>query len=308
MRNLILILFSLNVFAGGPFSPPAYISGSTAISKDSKMITAWSTGGYVEYMGYKNIERKDLGFTSMGSISNTFGKSDRSILSLGDSGVVVLTFDNYISDNDGYDLAVFENSFDGLFLELAFVEVSSDGINFFRFPSTSLTDTSVNIGGFGNLDATNLNNLAGKYSADYGTPFDLADIPDNILLNKQSIQYVKIIDVIGTNSHYASLDSKGNKIIDPFPTPFSSGGFDLDAVAILGVGTTVNKVFGAKYFPYPNPTSSILNFDFEGVKVLYDILGNEILTTSMSFIDLSNLPNGAYFVTYESKRIKIIKI
>ena len=102
--------------------------------------------------------------------------------------------------------------------------------------------------------------------------------------------------------------SSSNKIIDPFPTPFSSGGFDLDAVAILGVGTTVNKVFGAKSFPYPNPTSSILNFDFEGVKVFYDILGNEILTTSMSFIDLSNLPNGVYFVTYESERLKIIKI
>ena len=116
MRKLILILFSLNATAGGPFSPPASVSGSTAISKDSEKIISWSTGGYIESSGYMNIERKDLGFASMGDISNTFGKSDGSTWSLGDSGVVVLTFDNYISDNDGYDLAVFENSFSETFL------------------------------------------------------------------------------------------------------------------------------------------------------------------------------------------------
>ena len=250
----------------------------------------------------------ELGFVSLGSISNIIGESDGSTWSLGDSGVVILKFDNYISDNDGYDLAVFENSFSETFLELAFVEVSSDGVNFFRFPSISLTDTSNNIGGFGSLDATNLYNLAGKYSAGYGTPFDIADIPDTALLNKQSIQYVKVIDVVGTNSNYASLDSKGNKIIDPFPTPFSSGGFDLDAVAVLGDGTKVNKASHKKSAPYPNPTSSILNLNFEGTKVLYDISGQEILTTSLSFIDLSNFQNGTYVISHKSEIFKIIKI
>ena len=137
--------------------------------------------------------------------------------------MVVLEFSDYISDNEGFDFAVFENSFSETFLELAFVEVSSDGINFFRFPSTSLTDSSSNVGTFGNLEATNLNNLAGKYSAGYGTPFDLAELPDTSLLNKQAIQYVKIIDVIGTNSVYGSFDSNGNKIIDPFPTLHGGG-------------------------------------------------------------------------------------
>ncbi len=308
MRKLILILFSLNAFAGGPFSPPASVLGSNAISKYSHTITSWSSVGYVEFSGYLNIENKELGFVSLGSISNIIGESDGSTWSLGDSGVVILKFDNYISDNDGYDLAVFENSFSETFLELAFVEVSSDGVNFFRFPSISLTDTSNNIGGFGSLDATNLYNLAGKYSAGYGTPFDIADIPDTALLNKQSIQYVKVIDVVGTNSNYASLDSKGNKIIDPFPTPFSSGGFDLDAVAVLGDGTKVNKASHKKSAPYPNPTSSILNLNFEGTKVLYDISGQEILTTSLSFIDLSNFQNGTYFISHKSEIFKIIKI
>lgn len=308
MRKLILILVSLNSLAGGPFSPPANVSGSSAISKDSERIISWSTKGYVESLGYMNIESKDLGFASMGDISNTFGKSDGSTWSLGDSGIVVLSFDNYISDNEGFDLAVFENSFSETFLELAFVEVSSDGVNFFRFPSTSLTDTSLNIGGFGSLDATNLNNLAGKFISGYGTPFDIADIPDTALLNKQAIKYVKIIDVIGTNSNYGSLDSKGNKIIDPFPTSFSSGGFDLDAVAVLGDGTTTNKVSLTTSVPHPNPTSSILNLNFEGIKILYNISGQQILTTSNTLIDISNIPLGTYFISYKSKRFKIIKI
>lgn len=308
MRKLLLILVSLNSFAGGPYSPPASVSSSSAISKMSDKITNWAMDGYVEFSGYLNIESKELGFASLGYLSNTFGKSNGSTWSLGDSGVVILTFDDYISDNDGHDLAVFENSFSETFLELAFVEVSSDGVNFFRFPSISLTDTSINIGGFGSLDATNLNNLAGKYSAGYGTPFDLAEIPDTSLLNKQAIQYVKIIDVIGTNSKYASLDSKGNKIIDPFPTSFSSGGFDLDAIAVLGNVTSKSSVSLKTLIPHPNPTSSIVNLNFEGTKILYDISGKQILRTSKSFLDLSNFPNGTYFISYKSERLKIIKI
>jgi len=59
----------------------------------------------------------------------------------------------------GFDFAVFENSFNDSFLELAFVEVSSDGINFVRFPATSNTQTDVQITGFGTIDPTYINNL-----------------------------------------------------------------------------------------------------------------------------------------------------
>ena len=308
MKKLILVLASLNAFAGGPFSPPASVTGTTAISKDSPMITSWAVNGHVEFSGYLNIENKQLGFVSFGDIENTFGYSNGSTWSLGDSGVVVLEFSEYISDNEGFDFAVFENSFSETFLELAFVEVSSDGINFFRFPSTSLTDSSSNVGTFGNLDATNLNNLAGKYSGGYGTPFDLAELPDTSLLNKQAVQYVKIIDVIGTNSVYGSFDSNGNKIIDPFPTPFNSGGFDLEAVAVLGSGTSMNDLVLNNLMPHPNPTSSTLNINLEGVKVLYDLSGQQLLCTKDSSIDISNFPKGTYFICCQSLKFKIIKI
>ena len=64
-------------------------------------------------------------------------------VSLGDGGTVVLTFPQPIGDVPGPDFAVFENGFkafdNSFFLELAHVEVSSDGVNFYRFPSSSLT-------------------------------------------------------------------------------------------------------------------------------------------------------------------------
>ena len=181
------------------------------------------------------------------------------------------------------------------FLELAFVEVSSDGNNFFRFNSVSLTPTNTQVGGFGVLDTTNLHNLAGKYCAGYGTPFDLEELKDvNSLLDVNSITHVRIIDVVGyvqpadfsgdgivnfidysifaaaylsepndenwnqdcdiaqpadniidmldlawfvdewlSENNYASYDSQGHQINDPWPTPFPTGGFDLDAVGVI---------------------------------------------------------------------------
>ena len=59
---------------------------------------------------------------------------DGRVVSLGDGGVAILTFDTPLSDGPGPDFAVFENAFLETFLELAFVEVSSDDVNYFRFP------------------------------------------------------------------------------------------------------------------------------------------------------------------------------
>ena len=67
----------------------------------------------------------------------------------------------------------------------------------------------------------------------YGTPFDLDDIEDNNLLDKQNVTYIRIVDVIGNiNPEYASYDSEGNIINDPWPTPFESSGFDLSLIHI----------------------------------------------------------------------------
>jgi len=152
------------------------------------------------------------------------------ITCLGRGGSITLSFDLAICNETGYDFAIFENSFSATFLELGYVEVSSDGVNFVRFATTSLTASAV--GAFGNVDATDIDGFAGKYQAGYGTPFDLSDLEDQTGyedLDINNIQYVRIVDVIGDGSEY---DSKGNIIYDPYPTS-GTAGFDLDAVGVL---------------------------------------------------------------------------
>ena len=147
--------------------------------------------------------------------------------------------------------------------------MSSDGVNFFRFPShneypSDFIATSQEPGGsgFATMDARYLNNLAGKYIAGFGTPFDLTDIPDNPLLDKTKITHVKIIDVVGTNIEgFRTFDSFGNIAIDPFPTPFPSSGFDLEAVGVINEADqlAVNDVNAAENVKiYPNPASDFI--------------------------------------------------
>jgi len=163
------------------------------------------------------------------------------VVSLGDGGMATLTFANPIADIPGPDFAVFENSFNTVFLELAHVEVSSDGIHFFRFPSISLTQTATQVGGYGTLDPTNLFNLAGKARGGWGTPFDLAQLRHlDPALDINRITHVRVIDVVGSlAAAHRTLDSLGNPINDPYPTDHEFGGFDLDAVgALSSVRTT----------------------------------------------------------------------
>jgi hypothetical protein len=184
----------------GPYAPPAGEPNSTAIYMNDPNFAAWATGITVQ-RGYVIISEPGLGYVSYGDDSDALRKAEGdiySVVSLGDGGVATLTFKYPITNGDGYDFAVFENSFSDDFLELAFVEVSSDGSNFFRFNSVSLTPTNTQVGSFGTLDATNLHNLAGKYRKGYGTPFDLQELKDvNSLLDVNSITHVRIIDVVG---------------------------------------------------------------------------------------------------------------
>ncbi len=213
---LLVLVVSNSVAFAGPYAPPAGEPNSTAIHMDDANFVSWATGITVE-RGYNNINNPDLGYASYGDDANALGKADGDpygVVSLGDGGVATLTFDYPITNGNGYDFAVFENAFDNTFLELAFVEVSSDGNNFFRFDSVSLTPTNVQVGSFGTLDATNLHNLAGKYRQGYGTPFDLEELKDvNSLLDVNSVTHVRIIDVVG---FVEPADFYGDGIVDFF--------------------------------------------------------------------------------------------
>lgn len=236
--TLLFIALSLN---SQSFPPAAWQPGTTAISKDSNVFIDWASGIDLN-RGY--LDRSDTNFQIAGSNRASFGVpmngtgpaegNSIDVVSLGDEGEAILTFSSPIVDGPGWDFAVFENSFSPTFLELAHVEVSSDGINFVRFPSTSETQTTTQVGGFGSLDASYLSNLAGKYAQGFGTPFDLNELAGNSLLDLNSITHVKLVDVVGSiNNEFGTQDAFGTFINDPFPTPFESGGFDLDGVGVI---------------------------------------------------------------------------
>lgn len=211
--------------------------GCTAIRFDSNIVAAWATGCIVE-RGPVDIINPDGPKVHYGTDDAGIGPASTvttSAVSLGDGGTATLTFAEPIHNITGPDFAVFENSFDDYFLELAFVEVSSDGENFVRFPATSLTQTETQLSG--NLDPTLLNNLAGKYRVGYGTPFDLEELRGKAGLDIDHVTHVRIVDAVGTiDPQYATRDYKGRIVNDPYPTNdtvWGSGGFDLTGVAVL---------------------------------------------------------------------------
>ena len=254
---LLLIVFFNASILFAQFPPPAGNEGTTAIHKDSSVFIAWANTCDID-RGLMKISEPNLGFASVGSASSCIGKANNEVVSMGDGGSVILSFEFPIVNGEGWDFAVFENSFDDYFLELAFVEVSSDGMNFFRFEAVSFSQNNVQIDGFGQLDPEKINNFAGKYRGGFGTPFDLYEFKNIPGLNINSISHIKIIDVVGSiNEEYARYDSQGNIINDPWPTPFPSSGFDLDAVAVIhntnnqGINKNDLGTFDIKLFPNP---------------------------------------------------------
>lgn len=209
------------------------------ISASSASFTGWATGFQGLVRGPANINNPGGGNASFGEGANAVGAATgSSLVSLGDGGSITLTFDKAIRNGAGTDFAVFENGFSTgtnlVFAELGFVEVSSNGTDFFRFPSVSLTQTATQIAGFGSLDPTKVHNLAGQFVALEGSEFDLQDMVGVAGLDVNNVGYVRIVDVVGSiDPAYARHDSLGNRINDPYSTPFASGGFDLDAVGVV---------------------------------------------------------------------------
>ncbi|GAA5506610.1 hypothetical protein Rcae01_02063 [Novipirellula caenicola] len=210
--------------AAGPYAPAAGQSGSTAIAMDDPAIIAWATDWQQYAPGSDVSETFQTPDKALGpAAGNSFD-----IVSLGRGGEITLQFEIPIRDGLGADFAVFENSVTDTFLELAFVEVSSNGTDFFRFDTDSLTSSSV--GAFGSVDPTNIDGFAGKYRQGFGTPFDLNDLAGvSADLDVNAISYVRIIDIVGDGSQ---TDSNGDTVYDPYPT-VGSAGFDLDAIGVI---------------------------------------------------------------------------
>ena len=218
----------------GPYPGGAGTVGSTAIHKDSPLFVNWANG----HSSYQYGADVDAIWRTP---TKAYGKAEGTsmdIVCLGNGGSITLIFPLPIRDGAGADFAIFENAISDYFLELAFVEVSSDGTHYFRFPTASLTEDLV--GGFGEVYPDEVDGFAAKYKQGYGTPFDLSALPTSASLDKQNIRYVRILDIIGTG---ATKDSLGRAIYDPTPT-VGSGGFDLDAVGVIhqNEGTSITLI------------------------------------------------------------------
>ena len=320
MRFLFLACFISHI-AIAQFAPPQGQTGSTAMYKDSTAFVAWATSCKVT-RGLQDISNASSSYASVGDSSSALNIADGNIVSLGDGGSAICTFKNEIYNGAGYDFAVFENSFDGNYLEFGFVEVSSDGVNFFRFPPTSNTQDTAQTGPFAYSDATKVNNLAGKYIAQYGTPFDLNDLQGVSGLDINHITHVKIIDVVGSiNDTYATYDKNNNKVNDPWPTPYASSGFDLDAVGVINQQITSISQYSnlnTQILVYPNPAKEIINvqinqFDNSIIKIIeiLDMNGKcihrQIATLYNNQIDVSVFENGFYFLQVKNNSTCITK-
>jgi hypothetical protein len=168
--------------------------------------------------------------------------------SLGIAGQLTLGFALPITDGPGADFLVAENPFRigsswwTSFAEVLFVEVSSNGTDFARFPSRYF-GAPVQPGPFGSAAIGSYAGLAGQHPVLATTPlvdaqdvvdaggdaFDLADLAlDPLvvggLVDLTQITQVRLVDVVSGVSN----DSTGTTIFDP-----GSGSADVDAVTVI---------------------------------------------------------------------------
>jgi len=316
VRGVMLLFLSLGyVLLQAQFPGPAGTSNTSAIHKDSSIFKAWANKCTVQ-RGWMNIANKGLGKASVGDSSSALGKPGQNgIVSLGDSGIAIVQFEQPIKNGPGADFAIFENSFSDYFLELAFVEVSSNGLDWVRFSATCNHSQDTQIGPF---DATSqprsINNLAGKYRAQFGTPFDLEELKDSTLLNLDSIVYIKLIDAIGSiNPGYGLADQNGNWVNDPFPTPFASSGFDLDAIGVMHENVVSNKSNPTikAILLFPNPTSAGADIQMNRFVSwqVFDLKGSLISQGFGNVIPSKGFKPSLYFVrvVFENK-IRIFRV
>ena len=306
-RITILLLAMVPVALWAQFAPAQDQPGTTAMHADSSAFVAWATGCTVE-RGPMRIDRPENGLASYGADSLALGMPGGTydVVSLGDGGTATLTFESPIYNGEGPDFAVFENGFanavnpDTWALELGFVEVSSDGVNFFRFPAVTYVQTETQLGNAGSIVPAQLHNFASKYGAFYGTPFDLDEVEDNELLDKNRITHIRIVDVVGNiDPEYATKDSEGHIVNDPWPTAFASSGFDLDAVGVIYdlAHYSVEDNEADAIALYPNPVKDRLMVKAENLQSveIYNLVGQQVMVSTSDIVDMGALNQGIYF-------------
>lgn len=309
-----ILLFAM-LSAKAQYAPQTPLQGNTAIAQNDGRFVDWAAACTIQ-RGWLDIADTSLGHPTLGAEADAVGIPSNGVVSLGDSGIAVLTFNYNIYNGNGADFAVFENGFSNpendsfAYLELAFVEVSSDGVHYFRFPASSAMQDTLQIDNFTYSLASRYHNLAGKYVNGYGTPFDLEDLKNTEGLDINNISHVRLVDAIGSiDPLYASRDKDNNIINEAYPSPYPSAGFDLNGVGVINSlkPTSVkelNNTLSIKV--YPNPTGDIVHILNENTdKVRYslrDVAGKEICKgffSKQASLSLKERNKGFYFLYLE---------
>jgi hypothetical protein len=230
---------------------------SSVVYAPSDETTFYGQNGIIPFQADPN---RALGPVTGGDITVSMGDMDATEIAnyLAGTGygpgTLTLGFDKSIYNGPGADFAAFENGFVSdfttgagseagqIWAELGYVEVSTDGNQFARFPSTYLNypdGQSPVSQDYLTLDVTNIHNLVGKHANMYGmnswgTPFDLDDLLDDPLVlsglvDLDDINYVRIVDIPGDGTF---TDTQGNPIYDAWVT-WGTGGLDFDAVGAI---------------------------------------------------------------------------
>ena len=209
------------------------------------------------------------------------------VCSLGGGGDLTLGFGVTITDGPGADFTVFENGFwdfglVSVFAEVMFVEVSTNGVDFARFPSSyfgpdlgadpfqtvvpgSFRGVAGGLACFSNVDSNTLSPLDPVLSG--GDAFDLADLADHPLVlgglvDLSEIHYVRVVDI----AEGVETDDAGNVIWDLGGTSSA----DIDAVAVLN--HTGNQTPGRPTLEMFVDVFGHLNVIFEDPDGLEDIV------------------------------------
>ncbi len=99
-----------------------------------------------------------------------------------------------------------------------------------------------------------------------------------------------MIDVVGCiQNQYCTRDVNGNKINDPWPTEFGSGGFDLDAVGVIhqkAVGVDELELQAVSVYPNPVIDKLVvsLNLNTELFMNCINLMVGEVLLKISSYI------------------------
>ena len=147
---------------------------------------------------------------------------------------------------------------------------------------------------------------------------EIAGLPDKFACTvKMSCKYIAIgsftpprsnavVGVVGSiDPLYASYDVNNHPINDPWPTPFSSGGFDIDASGVLHQNPlSISEYKEELVFPNPISVSGTLHIKSKHTVAsikLFDNLGKSYVFKNSSSLNLAelNLSTGVYVLQYE---------